>query len=131
MKGIHGATFINDTFNNNPDAARAAIAYLAKTKGRKILVFQPMVELGKYAVESHRDVGREAARVCDDVLLTNDNYYEHVLSGAREVSKEHKVQRLSDRQTRSYIDGIVKKGDTVLFKGKESERILKSLLIHP
>ncbi|MBI5619586.1 UDP-N-acetylmuramoyl-tripeptide--D-alanyl-D-alanine ligase, partial [Candidatus Gottesmanbacteria bacterium] len=53
VKGIHGATFINDTFNNNPDAAKAAIAYLAKTKGRKMLVFQPMVELGKYAAESH------------------------------------------------------------------------------
>ncbi len=127
VKGIHGALFIDDTFNNNPDAVKAAIDFLRRTKGRKILVFQPMIELGKYAAESHREVGREAARVCDDILLTNENYYEHFLSGAREAGGGDKVRILSDRQTASYIDKMVKKGDMVLFKGKESERILKLL----
>ena len=124
VKGTHGAIFINDTFNNNPDAAQAAIDFLAKTKGRKILVFQPMIELGAYAAESHRTVGREAARVCDDVLLTNENFYEHFLSGAREVSAEYKVRVVSSRPAASYIRETVKKGDTVLFKGKEAERVL-------
>lgn len=124
IPGINGSVYINDTFNNNPDAAKAAIDVLAKTKGRKILVFQPMIELGAYAAESHKAVGREAARVCDDVLLTNENFYEHVLSGAREVGAEYKVRVLSSRQAASYIRETVRKGDTVLFKGKEAERVL-------
>lgn len=124
VKGAHGSTFINDTFNNNPDAAKAAIAYLAKTKGRKMLVFQPMIELGKYAAVSHREVGREAARVCDDILLTNQNFYEYILSGAREAGAEHKVRIVSSAEAASYIRKTVKRGDTVLFKGKEAERVL-------
>ena len=124
-KGVHEATFINDTFNNNPDAALAAIDFLAKTKGRKILVFQPMVELGAHAVESHKDVGRKASQICDDILLTNENYYESIVAGATEVGKEKKVRVLSARESASYIDKTVKKGDTVLFKGKEAERVFR------
>lgn len=124
VKGIHGATFINDTFNNNPDAAKAAIAFLAKTKGRKMLVFQPMIELGKYGVVSHREVGREAVRVCDDVIITNDNFIEYFLEGARQAGGEKKVRVLSSQQAASYIQETVKKGDIVLFKGKEAERAL-------
>lgn len=124
IPGINGSVYINDTFNNNPDAAKAALDVLAKTKGKKILVFQPMIELGAYAAESHRTVGREAARVCNDILLTNKNYYEHFLSGAREVSAEHKVRIVSSGQAASYIRETVRKGDTVLFKGKEAERVL-------
>ncbi len=52
LQGINGSVFIDDTFNNNPDAARAAINfYLRQAKGRKILVFQPMIELGSFASE--------------------------------------------------------------------------------
>lgn len=124
IPGINGSIYINDTFNNNPDAAKAALDVLAKTKGRKILVFQPMIELGAYAAESHRTVGRESARVCDDILLTNQNFYEYFLSGAREAGAEHKVRVVSPGEAASYIRKTVKRGDTVLFKGKEAERVL-------
>lgn len=124
IPGINGSIYINDTFNNNPDAAKVALDVLAKTKGRKILVFQPMIELGAYAAESHRAVGRQAAQVCDDVFLTNENYDTYFLSGAREVSAEYKVRVVSPRQAASFIRQTAKRGDTVLFKGKEAERVL-------
>ncbi len=62
IDGINSATFIDDTFNNNPDAAIAAIDYLSELKPKRILVFQPMIELGEYAVESHERVGEAAGK---------------------------------------------------------------------
>lgn len=117
MKGINGSLFIDDTFNNNPDAAIAAIDYLAQTKGKKILVFQPMIELGAYAHSAHERVGKRAAEVCDAIILTNKNYLKFFpgnVYGPKEASE--------------YIRRTVRSGDTVLFKGKEAQNVLRLLV---
>lgn len=117
IKGISGSTFIDDTFNNNPDAAIAAIDYLATTKGKKILVFQPMIELGAYAHSAHERVGKRAAEVCDAIILTNNSYHKFFpgnVYGQKEAS--------------DYIRRTVASGDTVLFKGKEAQHILRLLV---
>jgi UDP-N-acetylmuramoyl-tripeptide--D-alanyl-D-alanine ligase len=128
IQGIHDAIFIDDTFNNNPDAAKAAIDYLATKKSKKILVFQPMIELGAYADESHRMVGAYAAKVCDEIFLTNDNYSESFIEGVESVVSENKVHIMEAKDAAAYLRKIVKKGDTVLFKGKESARVLHLLV---
>lgn len=126
-KSLNGATFINDTFNNNPDAARAALNFLAKTRGKKILVFQPMIELGEFAAEAHERVGCLAAQVCDEIFLTNDNFREFFERGVLTENAEKKVTVASPVETAGKIKQMIGKGDTVLFKGKEAENVLKLL----
>ncbi len=121
IPGINGSIYINDTFNNNPDAAKAALAVLAKVQGRKILVFQPMIELGSYTRESHRDVGREAGKVCDDIILTNANFADEFIVGVHASDPEKNVAILSPVETAKFIRNRVKKDDAVLFKGKDAE----------
>lgn len=128
VAGVNGSTFIIDTFNNNPDGAKAALDVLSKAKGRKILVFQPMIELGAYAKERHAEVGAHAARVCDVVFLTNNNWYEDFLAGVRTASSRTQVKLSSPETSAEFIQGYVKKGDAVLFKGKDSEHVLHRLL---
>jgi UDP-N-acetylmuramoyl-tripeptide--D-alanyl-D-alanine ligase len=118
LRGVNGSLFIDDTFNNNPDAARAAVDYLATTKGKKILVFQPMIELGSFAPRLHRELGVYATSVCDEVILTNDSYREDLATGIV----------MSPAAAASHIRSTIKKGDTVLFKGKEAARVLNYLL---
>ncbi|KKU80519.1 hypothetical protein A2971_03875 [Candidatus Gottesmanbacteria bacterium RIFCSPLOWO2_01_FULL_46_21] len=117
IEGINGSTFIDDTFNNNPDAAMAALDYLATTKGKKILVFQPMIELGAYAQSVHARVGKRAAEVCDAIILTNKNYLKFFPGNVYEP-----------KEASEYIRKIVVSGDTVLFKGKEALKILNELV---
>ena len=130
VAGIPGVTFINDTFNNNTDASKAAIAYLSHLKGRKILVFQPMIELGKFAINAHQEVGKYAAEVCDDIILTSDNFFKDIEQGIKSVSSKIKFQVLTPLEAAKYIKRVTKKGDTVLFKGKEAEGVLKTLAKH-
>ncbi len=125
--GVNGSLFIDDTFNNNPDAAKAAVDFLSTKKGKKILVFQPMIELGSYAKESHREVGAYAGRVCDGIILTNANYNESFMTGVRLSSRKIKVAVMSPVDAAEYIKNSVSNGDTVLFKGRESARALRLL----
>lgn len=125
--GVNGSLFINDTFNNNPDAALAALAFLTKTKGKKILVFQPMVELGLYTESSHEEVGKAAAKICDEIILTNNNFLEYFQKGVRTAAPQKHVHVLPPTKAAVFIRSIVKKGDSVLFKGKEAENVFVKL----
>ncbi len=127
VKTIIDAECIDDTFNNNPDAALASLSYLQTRSGKKVFVFQPMIELGKYAKESHVRVGKMAGIVCDEILLTNENYYDDFISGVKKGKSSVPVTLASGKKAALYIQSKVGKGDTVLFKGKESARVLAEL----
>ncbi len=68
--GLHHAMLIDDTYNANPESVRAALAVLAATGGKKILVLGDMGELGKSAIDLHRTIGRDARNAGLDQLLT-------------------------------------------------------------
>jgi len=68
--GVRGATLIDDTYNANPDSARAAIAVLAQAPGKRLLVLGDMGELGPGAAEMHAEVGRCARESGVERLLT-------------------------------------------------------------
>lgn len=59
--GIADVRIIDDSYNANPGSVGAAIEVLAAANGTRILVLGDMAELGKDAVQLHRQVG-EAAR---------------------------------------------------------------------
>ena len=55
-----GAWLIDDSYNANPSSVRAGIDVLAALPGRRWLVLGDMAELGGFAADSHREVGRYA-----------------------------------------------------------------------
>jgi UDP-N-acetylmuramoyl-tripeptide--D-alanyl-D-alanine ligase len=57
---LHGSTFIDDTYNANPDSVKAALAVLAQQPGKKVLVLGDMGELGQNAAAMHAQIGLAA-----------------------------------------------------------------------
>jgi UDP-N-acetylmuramoyl-tripeptide--D-alanyl-D-alanine ligase len=55
-----GATLIDDSYNANPDSARAAIDVLAAQRGAKLLLLGDMGEVGEQGSEFHREIGAYA-----------------------------------------------------------------------
>jgi UDP-N-acetylmuramoyl-tripeptide--D-alanyl-D-alanine ligase len=60
-RGAQGNIVIDDSYNANPEAAKAAIDVLAEYAGRRRLMLGNMGELGPEAAEFHREVARYAA----------------------------------------------------------------------
>ncbi len=75
--GLHGARFIDDTYNANPDSTRAALAVLSREKDHKYFVLGDMGELGDEAAALHAQVGLEARQAGVEKLF-----------GLGELSKE-------------------------------------------
>lgn len=127
--GVHGSIFIDDTFNNSPDSAIAALDVLASLKGKKILVFQPMIELGRFTENAHEEVGEHAGKICQAIILTNHNFTAAFERGVRKGSKTTPIMILSPRKAAQYIEKEVGSGDGVLFKGKEAGNAERLLLL--
>ena len=64
-----GVTVIDDAYNSNPSGTKAALEALSLFDGYRILVTPGMVELGEKQNELNREFGRNAAAVCDYVVL--------------------------------------------------------------
>jgi len=68
--GLAGVSIIDDSYNANPDSARAAIAVLAKARGGRWLVLGDMGEVGEAGPAFHREIGEYARAAGIDRLLT-------------------------------------------------------------
>lgn len=104
---------IDNTFNSNPDGVYAALSYLKDFKGNKILVLQPLIELGKYTEEVHRKIGKMADQICTQIVLTNRNFFKYI---NQEIKEKNKI---SVGKLNKIISGAI------LFQGKEAEKYLK------
>jgi len=127
IAGINDSIFIDDTSNNNPDAALAALEYIAKLSGKKYLVFQPMLELANQAESAHEKVARQAVQICEEIYLTNGSYYNSFVKGAKQTKDTVRVFAFSAQKTADILRKKIKEGDVILFKGKEAIHTLKNL----
>lgn len=65
LTGLAGARLIDDSYNANPGAARAALDYLGQQAGLRVFVLGDMLELGDASRELHAGIGKYARGRCD------------------------------------------------------------------
>ncbi|HSP31245.1 MAG TPA: cyanophycin synthetase, partial [Halomonas sp.] len=70
VPGLRGATVLDDTYNANPGAVKAALDTLASFPAPRWCALGAMGELGGESATLHADVGRYAAELGIDELLT-------------------------------------------------------------
>jgi UDP-N-acetylmuramoyl-tripeptide--D-alanyl-D-alanine ligase len=121
---LNGATLIDDTYNANPESARAAIAVLALAPGEKLLVLGDMGELGPGAPELHAEVGEFARGKGVGRLYTLGELSAHAArafgAGARHFT------RIEDLLAE--VENALAPGVTLLVKGSrfmQMERVVK------
>ncbi len=59
-KWIKGSALINDTYNANPDSTKKSIDLFSNYKKTTVLVLGDMLELGRYRVKMHKEIGSYA-----------------------------------------------------------------------
>lgn len=130
----NGVKIINDSYNSNPIAVKAALDVLFEKKGkRKIAVLASMLELGKSSVQKHREIGEYAAGKSLDILITIGQEAENIASAAVAKMKAENIFILADNQACiNLLRKEMQSGDLILIKGSRAnklEEIVKELRI--
>jgi UDP-N-acetylmuramoyl-tripeptide--D-alanyl-D-alanine ligase len=133
VRGINGATLLDDTYNASPVSTIAALNLLDDLSGRKIAVLGDMAELGDYEEEGHRKVGCRAADTVD-LLVTIGRRARLIAAEARACSlpPDAIIEVETNSQAITHLRQIVLSGDIVLVKGSRAmamEEIVAALQI--
>ena len=114
-----GVVVIDDAYNSNPEGAAGALEVLAEHEAlRRLLVTPGMVELGDRQDDANQEFGRQAARVCDLVVLVGAEQTEPVRAGLLEAGLAgDRIVTASDIQdATAELARLVRSGDVVLFE---------------
>jgi UDP-N-acetylmuramoyl-tripeptide--D-alanyl-D-alanine ligase len=118
---VRGLTLIDDSYNANPESARASVRVLAGLHGhtRRVLVLGDMAELGALAPELHHEIGVEAARAGVDQLVLVGELVKATAAGALEggLASERIVLCSDVEDATRKLETLLAPGDCVLVKG--------------
>jgi UDP-N-acetylmuramoyl-tripeptide--D-alanyl-D-alanine ligase len=114
-------TVIDDSYNANPESARASVRVLSGLHGhkRRVLVLGDMLELGDLAPELHHQIGREAAKSGVDMLVLVGELTRASAAGALEsgLPEERVVHMETTDEAIQRVHTLLADGDVVLVKG--------------
>jgi len=136
---IRGATIINDTYNSNPTAMRAALELLRDfdAAGRRIVVCGDMAELGTQSIALHWQMGKDIVQIGGaELVIACGQFARHVTAGARSTGliRARAVPCDTLEDAMPYVGQAVLPGDIVLVKGSRvmaMERLIEALKQYP
>jgi len=114
---------IDDSYNANPPAMRAALKVLQEldVPGRRIFLAGEMKELGVGAEVLHREFGKAASDSGIDVLWAIGPFAVFVLEGARPHMGPDALAHFEDAEAAALaLPSFLRPGDAVLVKGSRS-----------
>jgi alanine racemase len=137
LRGINGATLIDDTFSANPASMRAALEATLDHR-RSFVVLGDMDQLGDASISLHREVGAFVAAHADQEvhLVTYGELARHIADAALDAGmpQTRVCTTYIVRDAIDYVRQHAHPGDVVLVKGDTSarmERIVTALLADP
>lgn len=124
LREMNGILIISDVYNANPASMEAALREMVRIKkGRTIAVLGDMLELGTYAEEAHRKIGRLLSELSVDVFIAVGP----LMSFAASEYAGEVLTAAKPEDAGNLLKGIWKAGDTVLIKGSRGMRMEKVL----
>ena len=125
-------TILDDSYNANPESARASVRVLAgfHGRGRRVLVLGDMLELGARGPELHREIGIEAARAGLSMLVAVGDLAASAAQGAVDSGLASVVRFESVDDAAAKLPALVREGDVVLVKGSRRsglDRVVRAL----
>lgn len=130
MEEFRGALVLNDVYNANPASMREALLELKRLKekravGRAVAVLGDMLELGPYAEEAHRELGRLIKKDVDVLIAVGPM----MRLASEEFKSNGNVSLLCEdsEEAREKLLDTLENGDTVLIKGSRGMKMEKVL----
>ncbi len=122
IPGIKESFILDDSYNASPLSMHAAIDTVKDLRPKRaVAVLGDMLEIGKYAIEAHEQIGRFAAKVFD-VLITVGPRAKFIADAANKAGMPKKNIFSFDtaEDARTTTQDSIKKGDLVLVKASRA-----------
>ncbi len=123
---------IDDTYNASPSSTVSALETLKDLPGnRRIAVLGDMKELGVLSIQSHREMGKIASKICDILITVGDladEMKESAVDSGMNIGDISNYK--SNKEAVNKLKSIIKPGDLILIKGSRSmkmEEIVKGM----
>ncbi len=136
LEGVNGSRILDDSYNASPASALAALETLrALPARRRLVLLGDMAELGGYALEGHRRVGRRCAEVADHLVTKGDLARlaaEEAMEAGMPAERVHVTYSATDAAR--VLAGLAAPDDLILIKGSAEARlefVTRELLRHP
>ena len=127
----NGTLVIDDCYNANPSAVKAAIDVLAALPAKRILVLGDMGELGVDEISLHAETGAWAAQRGIELLLTRGPLSQHTVDGYRRAGGLEALHFDSHEELISHLQPLCDGDCRVLVKGSRSaamEKVVTALI---
>lgn len=140
LSGIKHTLLLDDTYNASLISTKAALdvgANIQLSQGRsKFAVLGDMLELGAFSETAHQEVGKYAAKLKFDILVTvGERSYDMAQSAeAAGMNKEHIFSFSTAEEAGRFLQERIESGDLILVKGSQGmrmEKIIKELMAEP
>lgn len=128
-KVIAGLTFLDDSYNANPDSMRAALRTLQglSVTGKRIAALGLMAELGELSESEHNALGEAVAENGIDRLLVIGEVGQQIAAGAGDRVETHVFE--DHAGIADYLRANAGPEDLVLLKGSRSAK-METVLTH-
>jgi UDP-N-acetylmuramoyl-tripeptide--D-alanyl-D-alanine ligase len=120
-RGKNGVDILESTYSTNPDGILSHIEHLKLWQGKKIIVFVPLIELGKKAKEIHLEIGKKIGKICDLGIVVDRDY----LKELQETSKGKVLFLEKENEILNKLQPFFEKDNVILLEGRLPKRILK------
>lgn len=140
VKHFGPVTVIDDTYNANPDSARAALDvladYPADASARRVAILGDMLELGDIAKDAHHNVGKSLVSMAQANKLQHVSLLGPLMKTAADVIKKSDSTLSMTHNTEINTESLtavadsIQPGDLVLCKGSRGlllERLVKMI----
>jgi UDP-N-acetylmuramoyl-tripeptide--D-alanyl-D-alanine ligase len=136
IQGIKDSEIIDDTYNASPVATLSALRTLGEVKTeRKIAILGDMMELGRFAADEHKNIGKLVASVADIFVAVGIRMrYAADSALSNGMPDSNVLQFDTSEEAGAYIQNIIKEGDIVLVKGSQSmrmEKVVEEIMLEP
>ena len=117
---VNDILIIDDSYNINPESARAALEYLSTFYDkRKILITGGIVEQGEYSLLKNLEYGIQISKIVDVAIVANNNFVNPVCQGIKKSEK--KLQIIISKhpaETQQILQRILKANDVILIQNE-------------
>lgn len=135
LKGIKNTTIVDDTYNASPASVHLALETLRDLPGmRKVAVLGDMLELGKYSIKAHQDVGNIAGNFVDLLICVGAKAKFIADSAFNQMQKENIYKFDISEEAKLKVKELIREGDLILVKGSQGmrmEKIVEEIMAEP